>query len=493
MSLLQKVSRKEKGLLCFLLIFASFLRFYRLRQLMTYLGDEGRDMMIVLDILRGENLPFIGPPTSVGKLFLGPIYYYFITPFVWIFRLDPVGPAIFVAILGVLTVLLIYLVGLKFFEKKTAFFAAVLYAFSPLTIQFSRSSWNPNPMPFFVLLLLVSFFFWHRTQKPKFLYLATICYAIMLQLHYLALLLLPLLVFFITKSKEKIKDKKQLLYSLLIFIFLLSPLFLFDLKHQFYNIKGVLEIIQNRAGGGFNPFDLFSRARDRVRQLFGLFLAIKERSWITNFTVMSVIIAGIIEWRKQKKITRLIIYGWIIWGVLSLGFYQDSVYPHYLGFLFPAPALLLGRLLKLIYDQKIWQKVLALGLLVFFLVPMLKQVHWDLTRPSTLNVVKIEEVAHLITEESGGKRFNFALLADNNYDDSYRYFFKLWRVPVVYKTEVSDQLFVVCEGEKPCQPQGNPKWEIAFFDAAHEGYIDVAGFWEPDPLIKVYKLVPKSL
>lgn len=493
MRFLKKIPLFEKALLFLFLALGSFLRFYRLRTLMIYLGDEGRDMMIVKDILDGVNFPLIGPPTSVGKLFLGPIYYYFIAPFVWLFRMDPVGPAVFVALLSVLTIPLIYLTGKNFFNNKTGLFAVSLYTTSPLIVEFSRSSWNPNPMPFFTLLLMLGLFYWQKTKKAKFLYLAVVSFGIMLQLHYMPILMTPFLFFIIYYLGKKAKNKKQFLFSFLILVFLLSPLFLFDLRHNFCNTKGLLDIIKDRSGQGFNLFDLLSRTRDRLRHLFSMLLNFSEREWKTNLIVLAVLFFSTIDWFKQKNVTRIVVYGWIIWGFLAVGLYRSSVYPHYLGFLFPFPFLLLGNILKIIFDKKIWTNFLSLILFFSLFIPMVKKTWGNVTRDPVLNVDLIIKTSRLIDEKRGGKKFNFALLADNNYDDSYRYFFKLWDLPVVYKTEVSEQLFVVCEGEKPCQPQGNPKWEIAFFDAHNEGYIDVAGFWQTDPLVKVYRLIPKTL
>jgi len=45
---------------------------------MTFLGDEGRDVLIVYNILHGK-LTLLGPTASVGGFFLGPIYYYLVT------------------------------------------------------------------------------------------------------------------------------------------------------------------------------------------------------------------------------------------------------------------------------------------------------------------------------------------------------------------------------------------------------------------------------
>jgi len=482
---------KNKKLLFLLLLIlvGGFLRLYRLKELMTYLGDEGRDMLIVADIIQGKNFPFIGPPTSIGKLYLGPIYYYLITPFAWIFKMSPIGPAVFVVLLGLLTILLIYLVGSKYFNEKTGLFAAGLYTVSPLIVKFSRSSWNPNPMPFFSLVFLLSLYYWQEKKQSKYLFFAIIAFAIMLQLHYMAILLTPFLVFVFFKIGTKQQNKKTIIISSLIFILLLSPLLIFDLKHNFVNTKGIIEIFQQRSGEGFNFFEVLSRARDRIRQLFSLFLGFSEREWRNNLVVILTVLYVFINWFKQKKITRLIIYGWFMWGLLTIGLYRGSVYPHYLGFLFIMPALLMGHLLDAIYQFNTKTKIL--GLIFFLLLEtwMLKITWKDLSRPPVLNVNLVQKIVKLIGEESNGKDFNFALLAKNNYDDSYRYFFRLWNLPVSYQTKVTQQLFVVCEDADICFPQGNPKWEIALFDVAYNGDIKIAGEWTPDPLIKVFKFI----
>ena len=458
---------------------------------MVYMGDEGRDMLVVFEILEGKNLPFIGPPTSVGQLYLGPIYYYFITPFVWIFNMNPVGPAVFVAIIGIFTIPLIYLVGKVFFEKKAGLFSAGLYTLSPLIVRFSRSSWNPNPMPFFTLLLMLSLYYWHKKKKSKFLYLGVFSYAVMLQLHYMPILLIPFLLFILFMLKKNIKDKKTLFYAFLIFFVLLTPLLVFDLKHNFVNTRGIIEIFRERSSLGFSISDLVSRTRDRIRQLFSLFLSFSERERKTNLAVLIVLALVLFDWFKQKSITKLVIYGWVIWGFLTVGLYRGNIYPHYLGFLFPIPALLLGKVLTEIYNKFNKGKIISLILFILICGQMFKAAWGELSRAPVLNVTLVKKIVRLIERESGGEQFNFALLARNNYDDSYRYFFRLWQIPAVYKTEVSKQLFVVCEDEDICQPQGNPKWEIALFDATYEGKITEAGFWQPDELLKVYRFIPQ--
>src|SRR5579863_1405378 len=101
-------------LILLILILAAFLRLYKIGEYMTFLGDEGRDVLVALGILQGH-FTLLGPRASAGDFFTGPIYYYMMAPFLWLFHLDPVGPAVMVALFGVATVWLIYYVGKEFF------------------------------------------------------------------------------------------------------------------------------------------------------------------------------------------------------------------------------------------------------------------------------------------------------------------------------------------------------------------------------------------
>jgi 4-amino-4-deoxy-L-arabinose transferase-like glycosyltransferase len=85
-------------------------------------------------------------------MFLGPLYYYLMIPSLAATNLSPVGPAIAVAGFGILTVALVWWVGRQWFGRKEALLATLLYSVSPTVINYSKSSWNPNILPFFSLL-----------------------------------------------------------------------------------------------------------------------------------------------------------------------------------------------------------------------------------------------------------------------------------------------------------------------------------------------------
>lgn len=114
-------------------LLALSLRLYRIDEYMTFLGDEGRDVRIVREILRGDPA-FIGPQTSIGNMYLGPLYYYMMAPALWLSGLDPVGPAVMIAFLGAVTVLFTWWVGRTWFGPKAGLVASLLLALSPVAI-----------------------------------------------------------------------------------------------------------------------------------------------------------------------------------------------------------------------------------------------------------------------------------------------------------------------------------------------------------------------
>ena len=59
-----------------ILALAFFFRLYRIDEYMLFLGDEGRDMLIVKRMLVDGKFTLLGPITSVGSMYMGPIYYY---------------------------------------------------------------------------------------------------------------------------------------------------------------------------------------------------------------------------------------------------------------------------------------------------------------------------------------------------------------------------------------------------------------------------------
>jgi len=378
-------------LLASILSLAAYLRLNRISDYMTFLGDEGRDVLVVRGILGGD-LTLLGPRASAGDFFTGPIYYYFMAPFLWLFNYDPVGPAVMIALLGIITVFLVYVIGKRIFGNTAGLIAAFLYTISPVVIAYSRSSWNPNPMPFFSLVMALVLYKAMKLQKLSLYVVSGILFGLMLQLHYIELFFGIVIFFFIVLGnyffhRSKVV-KKSLKQSLAFFggcIVGFSPFLAFEIKHGFPNFKTILGFILDQESTGETiqrPF--FETVGNVFFRLFGRLITrfpppeqistketVEASLWFWG-TVMLGIAAMFVIFRIKDSIWKLFIGLWFGIGILLFGLYQKSIYDYYFEFLFPLPFLLVGSLLS-----KTRQSVIALSF-VWYIVSVIALYHLDI-------------------------------------------------------------------------------------------------------------------
>ncbi|MCX6724504.1 MAG: glycosyltransferase family 39 protein, partial [Candidatus Shapirobacteria bacterium] len=420
-------------LIALILILAAFLRFWQLPEYMTFLGDEGRDALAVKRMIVDHKFRLIGPVTSVGNMYLGPLYYYLMLPAMMVSRLSPIGPAMMVALLSVLTTFLIYFYGRELIGKKSSLFAAFLYAVSPVIITFSRSSWNPNVMPFFALVSIYGL--WRIWYKKQFFWLpilgVTISFA--LQSHWLGLLLLPTIIIFWSMALvELLRSKKstgkfwqQTLIGFFIFLCLtVAPLVWFDLRHGSLNSNAFIVFITDRQGPvSLKINQILPNLWNLNKEVFTRLIGAKNVFWgywialiITLMVILKLIRESLLaSW--HRFITRnpglFLILVWFLVGLLGLGVYQQNIYDHYFGFIFPLPFLLTGWFLAMIWHGKKPGRVLAilfLGFLIFLAIN-----ESPLRSSPNRQLQRTEEISQFILDKVGNKPFNLALIAENNY------------------------------------------------------------------------------
>lgn len=504
-------------LLALILLVASFLRLYKIGDYMTFLGDEGRDMLVALHILQGD-FTLLGPRASAGDFFLGPIYYYMITPFLWLFNYDPVGPAVMVALFGIATVFLVYWVGNKLFGKFAGLTAATLYAISPLVVQYSRSSWNPNPMPFFALSMMHLLYQAVKENSWKKHVIVGFLLGIAMQLHYLATFLAVIVAVFvlvgnIIVQKAMIKKIRHVVFQYFEiftgFLIGFSPFLAFEIRHNFPNFRTIFGFIfENTVEDTYEVEPSYTGVVQNVAiRLFArLLTAFPQMGSLENFDsivldawqALAIIIAGltIVALVKTDKYKASLLATWLVVGVLLFGLYKREIHDYYLGFLFPLPFLLLGNLLQQMFyvKRKSYKYFLPfISLLIFISLITLSLLDHPLKHSPNKQKVQMQGIAEFILDKTSDEPFNFALVSSGNTDHAYRYFFELeGRAPVVIENHiadpqrdtVTDQLFVICEDS--CSPLGHPLWEIAGFGSA-----EIEKKWKVS-VVEIYKLVPQN-
>jgi len=465
-------------LLCLLFAWAIFFRLYRISANMMFLGDQGRDAIIVANIFKKLDPVFIGPVTSVGNMYLGPIYYYFMLPFLRLTYPSPVGPAYGVALLGIATVFLLYYWGQKMFGQKAALIATFFYALSYTTIFYSRFSWNPNPAPF--VFLIMFFCTWQAySGKLKYWLGVAITFSVLMQLHYVTILAAigagllwfkQLIEFSQKKSWSKIRNLFLLSFlSLVIFISSLTPILLFDYKHGGLNTKAFTQMFTGESNFKQNEkVPLTNKISTVVKETHGrgmhiLFEISIGKNRQLNSILLLVFTLTLLYLLSQKKNlpaqagqyhkSYVVLASYFFTAVLGLAFYQHTVFDHYIAYLFPVTFFFFGIVLSFYFSKNLWGKIAVTLFTIYFLIWNLERYPFIL-KASSLNLDKIKRVSQAVASRvDPSKKYNLVLLSESHdlYAQSYRYYLETTAYPPVAVADYTqaEELFVINEiGEK---------------------------------------------
>lgn len=145
-------------LILVLLAAAFFVRVYRVDQILGFYYDQGRDGLVIWDLIHNGKFFLIGPTTGIAGVFRGPFYYYLIAPFYLIGNGNPIYPSIFLVLTSVVAIALLYPLGTKILNYETGIFAVILAAFSYRIVMASRWLSNPTPMLLLSVILLCAMF-----------------------------------------------------------------------------------------------------------------------------------------------------------------------------------------------------------------------------------------------------------------------------------------------------------------------------------------------
>jgi len=225
-------------LLAVLTIFL-FLRFYQLPQRTIFNWDQERDAFEVQKILSGD--PSLIGPRVLGPqgFFLGPYFYYLLAPFYFLTGGHPQAIVYFLIVLNLVFFLTAYLIVKKIWGEKTALIFLFLWSICPATIE--TTAWNPALIPLMIILI------WYTLFQKSYFWLG-LSLSLAINFHFQAVFLAPFILLFLFWQKEF--SGKNLGKAALGFFLPFTPLLLFDLKHNFLNLKLLGQFIKGRGEGG---------------------------------------------------------------------------------------------------------------------------------------------------------------------------------------------------------------------------------------------------
>lgn len=214
---------------------------------LNWSGDQGSFATQALNIFRTRTPTLIGPEISAtlnGRfIFQGPLIYYFFIFFLFIGGWNPVTASYLFMIFCSLMIIPLYYGVKKLINQKAALIIIVIYTLVPYYLNYTRFLWNTTLQLSLLPILILLMGLFKEKKQWTYLFLTAIWLGVLLQFHYQFILVIfgIFLYYFIFK--------KLSIFYILFFIFGLiigfSPIILFELKHNFYNLQTMIMFVKN--------------------------------------------------------------------------------------------------------------------------------------------------------------------------------------------------------------------------------------------------------
>ncbi|MDO8573213.1 MAG: phospholipid carrier-dependent glycosyltransferase [Candidatus Daviesbacteria bacterium] len=225
---------KSKYILILILLLAAFLRFYRLDYPNKYVFDEVYHAFTAKEYLKGSASAWewwtASPPgvayewthPPLAKEIMAASMFIFRTEDAWAYRFPGV-------VLGILSVYMVYLLGLKLLKNQTAsLMAAFVFSLDGLNFVQSRTGMNDI---YYVTFILAGLFL---LLNKKFI-LAAILLGLALSSKWAAIYAFALILFILVKNRQKKKLYLFIFLPIVIYLLAYSPFFL--IGHTFNQFK----------------------------------------------------------------------------------------------------------------------------------------------------------------------------------------------------------------------------------------------------------------
>ena len=350
----------------------------------------------------------------------------------------------FVAILGALSVCLVYLLGEKLFNKKVALYSAILFLLIPLHVIYSAKILTGVIFTFFVLLTFFSFWKGYEENNKKHKVLFGVFLALALLSRYTALWIMPIfLIYFLVRDRSlKFLKDRYLWYSVLAFFACLIPWFIYGI-YEYGNPIGAFIHGAKAAAywGGLQPWNFFFEY------------------WWQMFSVIGFVFAiSLIYILYKKDFLKKEIYLLLIWFAFFLGMaiYMPHKEDRFILAIVPTIALISGYFIDKI---KKYKKLILIGIILITLFSLSSQFYTTYNNSHTdtndcylksLNFLKkIGGNPMIITDESPVVYY-YTKLETHFYPDPWNYeTLKNWA-----ENDYSDKQLYVLFGSYIVKPGG---------------------------------------
>lgn len=308
----------------------------------TFDADEEYFAMSGRSILAGK-LTLIGQQTSVGELYQAPLFNYLIAGLMYVFGGNPLVIRGAGAVFGAITIPLIFVLGQKITSSLAALFSALLVLASDSFL--GLESFSPNLTP---LTLIVLIYLWIKTnswsRRAQSLALGSLV-GLSAHFHIIGLMLTPLLI-------------STGWWWLAPFLFFLSPLILFDFRHDFLIAKHAIDFLFSQSGSS-TPI---------TYRIHTYLIALADQiNFLFPAQVFIPVVILIILWVFLTKSVNPQLKNILILPLIYFSIYPKHLVPYYSIVAWTPLILIVGLVLTKIWELHKAGKLVVMGFLAIFL------------------------------------------------------------------------------------------------------------------------------
>lgn len=331
-----------------LLIVQIFTRFSYPDTKSDFSWDQIDNAWAAKNIIYDHKFPLVGMQAKGNTgFYIGPYYYYLITPFYVATDLDPYASIIIAGFTSIVMFFLTYLLVKSMLGEKIALFATFIEVFSFYVIGLDRTQW---PVNLIAPVSLVIFYclFKIMSGRVKYILLLIAAFGFSLHVHFTSIFYVPLILLCLPFFPRKKQTLKYTLTSIPILIFFVVPIIIATLGSSSSNIATYL----GSSYLGIHLRRLLQISHDGFIEFEGI-IGLRFIKEIGILLFPTFLLISFVRLYRTSKV--YIVYLSLIWVILPWFFfatYSGEISNYYFSITRPVVFISLAYLLCILYEYK---------------------------------------------------------------------------------------------------------------------------------------------
>lgn len=190
------------------------------------------------DIIKNHHFPLIGAKTSVGNLYIAPLYSYIAALGYAVFGADPIFTVYVSLSLGIITLIVGVFLMARLYGKSVALLFALYWSASPFILQFARIPWNVNLLLLSSICFYAGLLYLYRKTYGWGWLLVAIGLFIGINSHFSVMIFMAIAFVFMLLRRDSVR--KEVVYPIASVLLAILPLVIFNARHDFVLSKNAL-------------------------------------------------------------------------------------------------------------------------------------------------------------------------------------------------------------------------------------------------------------